>query len=128
MYALETELAKNQWTRVQNRDADKTYNKVSTTDLAKTLGEFSWNDYAAGSKLTNVNEIIIGQPSYFEALGKIVAATDLQSWQDYLTFHTVNDYADKLSKAFVDRQFQFYSTTLRGVKSKNHAGKSCGCQ
>ncbi len=40
VYALETELAKNQWTRVQNRDADKTYNKVATADLAKTLGEF----------------------------------------------------------------------------------------
>jgi putative endopeptidase len=118
VYALETELAKNQWTRVQNRDADKTYNKVSTADLAKTLGELSWSDFAAGSKLNNVNEIIIGQPSYFEALGKIVAATDIQSWQDYLTFHTVNAYADKLNKAFEDRQFQFYSTTLRGVKEQ----------
>ncbi len=64
-----------------------------------------------------MKSLLVSQAT-LKLLGKIVAATDLQSWQDYLTFHTVNDYADKLSKAFVDRQFQFYSTTLRGVKEQ----------
>jgi len=118
VYALETELAKHQWTRVQNRDAEKTYNKLTAADLSKTLGEFSWADFAAGAKLASVAEIIIGQPSYFEALNKIVAQTDLQSWQDYLTFQTINAFADKLNNSVEQRQFQFYGTALRGVQEQ----------
>ncbi|WP_337879815.1 M13-type metalloendopeptidase [Rheinheimera sp.] len=115
VYALEKQLAELQWTRVQNRDAEKTYNKVTAAELSTMLGDFSWADFAAGAKLASVNELIIGQPSYFAALPKVIAETDLASWQDYLRFHTVNSFADKLNKAVSDRQFQFYGTVLSGT-------------
>ena len=115
VYALEKQLAELQWTRVQNRDAEKTYNKVTAAELSTMLGDFSWAEFAAGAKLASLNEIIIGQPSYFAALSKVIADTDTASWQDYLRFHTVNSFADKLNKAVSDRQFQFYGTVLSGT-------------
>ncbi|MDZ7901737.1 MAG: M13 family metallopeptidase N-terminal domain-containing protein [Rheinheimera sp.] len=44
--ALETKIAEKQWSRVENRDADKTYNKFAAADLAKLLGGLPWADYA----------------------------------------------------------------------------------
>lgn len=116
--ALETELAKHQWSRVDNRDADKTYNKLPVAELDTLLGSFDWKVFAAGVKLGQTEQIIVGQPSYFDALGKILDSTDLQSWQDYLMIKTVAGYADKLSKTFAERQFAFYGTTLRGIEQQ----------
>ncbi|MDX3772505.1 M13 family metallopeptidase [Chromatiaceae bacterium AAb-1] len=116
--ALETELARHHWTRVENRDADKTYNKLPVTELDKLVGSFDWPVFASGVKLGQVEQIIVGQPSYFEGFGKVLAASELKSWQDYLTIKTVSGYADKLSSAFADRQFAFYGTTLRGIEEQ----------
>ncbi len=41
--------------------------------------------------------------------------TDLQSWKDYLSIRLVSKYSGKLSKNFVDRQFDFYGKTLSGT-------------
>lgn len=113
--ALETKIADKHWSRVENRDADKTYNKFAKADLVKALGDFPWETYAKAVKLDGVNEIIVEQPSYFEAFGKIYKETDLQSWKDYLSIRLVSEYSGKLSKNFVDRQFDFYGKTLSGT-------------
>lgn len=112
---LETRLAENQWSRTENRDFDKTYNKLIKADLVTLLGNFPWDRYAEALNLDSVNEFIIRQPSYLEAFGDIYQETDLQSWKEYLAVRFVSEYADKLSKAFVDRQFEFYGTTLTGT-------------
>ena len=39
---IETELARNHWTRVESRDREKTYNKYSTADLNQLTSELSW--------------------------------------------------------------------------------------
>ena len=43
--ALETRIAKAQWSKVQNRDADKTYNKMGLAELAKLAPGFDWQLY-----------------------------------------------------------------------------------
>lgn len=116
--ALETELAKIQWSRVDNRDADKTYNKFAKADLVKTLGDFPWDAYAKVSGIDQVAEIIVEQPSYLEGFGKLFKATDVQSWKDYLAIRFVNEYSGKLSKAFVDRNFEFYGKVLSGAQEQ----------
>ena len=39
----------------------------------------------------------------------------MQTWKDYLTFQTLDHYAEALSSDFEKRHFQFHSTTLNGV-------------
>ena len=43
IFALETRLARAHWTNVENRDAVKTYNKVTVADLAKQFPGFDWS-------------------------------------------------------------------------------------
>ncbi|CAM5460174.1 M13 family metallopeptidase [Alishewanella longhuensis] len=118
VYNLEKALAEHHWTRLDSRNADKTYNKISTAALNTLVGEFDWAAFAAGVKLDQVTDIIVRQPSYFEGFAKVVAATDLASWQDYLTSKTINSYADKLSSNFAERRFAFYGTTLSGIQEQ----------
>lgn len=118
VFALEKALAEHHWTRLDNRNADKTYNKVAVTELNNSMGSFDWAAFANGVKLAEVNDIIVRQPSYFEGFAKVVEATDLQSWQDYLSLKTIHGYADRLSSKFADRRFAFYGTTLSGTEQQ----------
>lgn len=118
VYALEKSLAEHHWTRLDNRNADKTYNKIAATELDTSMGSFDWAAFSSGVKLAAVSDIIVRQPSYFTGFAKVFEATDLQSWQDYLTLKTIHGYADKLSSNFADRRFAFYGTTLSGTEQQ----------
>ena len=115
--ALETTLADAQWSRVQSRDATKSYNKMSVAAANELMGEFDLSAYfeAVG---VDAEELIVSQPSYFEKFADIFKNTDLTVWQNYLKFHFVSNYAQLLNKDLVDLKFNFYSTTLRGVEEQ----------
>ncbi len=113
---LETELAKVQWTKVQNRDPIKTYNKVYTQKLATLAPHYDWNSYLTETGLASrVNSVIIGQPSYFKGFDSILVKTPLDQWKAYFKLRTISHFAPYLSKAYVDENFAFYRTALRGV-------------
>ncbi len=115
--AFEKTLADAQWSRVQSRDATKSYNKMTVADASKLMGDL---DLAAFFKDAGVSasDIIVRQPSYLEALATIYKDTDLATWKNYLKFHFVSGYAELLSEDLVNLNFDFYSTTLRGVKEQ----------
>ncbi|HSG52897.1 MAG TPA: M13 family metallopeptidase, partial [Rheinheimera sp.] len=118
VFALEKALAEHHWTRLESRNADKTYNKMPVADLNSKMGAFDFAAFASGVKLAAVTDVIVRQPSYFEGFAKVFEATDLQSWQDYMAMKTIHGYADKLSSNFADRRFDFYGKTLSGIQEQ----------
>jgi predicted metalloendopeptidase len=113
---LETSLAQLQWTRVENRDPVKTYNKTALADLAKLMPGYDWPRYVLVSDIAGkVDSVIINQPSYFSGLDKLVAATPLPVWKVYFKWHLLSAAAPYLSKAFVEERFAFYGTVLSGT-------------
>jgi len=112
--ALETALAHLQWTRVQNRDPLKTYNKRLVADLPALTKDGGWRPYFSTAGVT-VDSLVVGQPSYFEGLHKVIDETPLATWRIYLTFGLVSVFAEYLPKAFVDEDFDFDQHILRGV-------------
>jgi len=47
-------------------------------------------------------------------VAKLVASEPLQAWQDWLTFHRINEVTDVLPAAFDQAHFEFFSHTLNG--------------
>jgi predicted metalloendopeptidase len=114
--ALETALAKLQWTKVENRDPVKTYNRVEFAKLARLAGGYDWNSYLAESGVEGrIGYLVVSQPSYITGLGKLLQSTPLATWKTYFRWHLLSDSAPYLGKAFVDEHFAFYGTALRGV-------------
>jgi putative endopeptidase len=114
--ALETELAKAQWTKVQLRDPQKAYNKVETAKLDALAPGFDWKAYLAAAEITGkVDYVIVGQPTYVTQFAKIFTKTSLPMWKTYLRWHVLNDYARYLSKPFVEENFAFNGTALNGT-------------
>ncbi|MCH1920508.1 M13 family peptidase [Shewanella sp. A3A] len=116
---IELAIAKNQWSRVESRDANKAYNKMTVADVQKLTGGFDFNAFAAGTGLAGkTNDIIVRQPSYFEKMGAQFNQISVSAWKDYLAFHLVDSYAKLLSKQFADLSFDFHSKTLMGIQEQ----------
>ncbi|HEX4376672.1 MAG TPA: M13 family metallopeptidase [Steroidobacteraceae bacterium] len=114
--ALETRLAQAQWTKVENRDPVKTYNKVELSQLPALAGGFDWRRYLAAAGVDGkIDYVIVGQPSYLTAMSQALQDVPLADWQTYLRWHLISAMSPYLSKAFVDERFAFYGTVLRGV-------------
>jgi endothelin-converting enzyme (EC 3.4.24.71). Metallo peptidase. MEROPS family M13 len=112
---LETALAKAQWTRVENRDAVKTYNPMPATQLAGLAPNFDWRAYLHDAGVHDVPYIVISEPSYLQAFSKILDQTPLATWRDYFRWQLISAYAPFLSQPFVDEHFAFYGKTLSGT-------------
>ena len=114
--ALESGLAKVQWTRVENRDPVKTYNKVELTQLATLAPGVDWKRWLADSGVeSRVDYVIVAQPSYLTGFAKLLTDTPLPVWKAYFKWQLVNDAALYLPRAYVDEQFAFQDTVLRGT-------------
>jgi putative endopeptidase len=114
--ALETALARVQWTKVENRDPVRTYNKTPLADLPKLVPAYDWNSWQDGTGIgARVDYVIVRQPSYFAGFAKVLEATPLATWQAYFRWHVLNRYAPYLSGADVARDFGFFGSILRGV-------------
>jgi predicted metalloendopeptidase len=115
--ALETEIAKAQWSAVENRDPVKGYNKMKAADLAKLAPGFDWAAYLKDCGVAaKAKEVIVSQPSYLQGLDKIIAATPVETWKSYFAFRLISAYAPYLSQDFVDESFAFRGTVLSGAK------------
>jgi len=114
LLAFETEIAKVSWTRVDSRDATKTYNKMTVADLAKRAPGFDFVAYFKGIG-TPVPTVIVAQPSAITGIAKLVSTAPIGVLKDQLILRSLDGYADVLPKAFDAEQFAFYGTVLGGT-------------
>jgi putative endopeptidase len=114
--ALETKLAKIQWTRVETRDPIKAYNKVEFAKLSTLAPGHDWQKYLAAAGVTGKTDyVIVGQPTYLAAFTKVAQATPLPAWKAYFRWQVLSNFAPFLNKAFVDENFAFSGTVLQGI-------------
>ncbi|MFN2444714.1 MAG: M13 family metallopeptidase, partial [Vicinamibacterales bacterium] len=112
---LETRLARAHWTLVESRDAVKTYNKIPIADLPKQFPGFDWAAWIGELSISAAPAIVVSQPSYVKSFAATVAELPVDRWKPYLKAALINGFAPYLGKPFLDAEFGFYSTTLRGV-------------
>ncbi len=117
--AMETELAKASRKLEDLRDPYANYHKFAIAGLNTMSPGTNWPTYLGMMNVKHVDSVIVGQPEFYTALDKVVAATDIQTLRDYMTFHLVSTFAEYLSKPFADASFNFYSRTIRGAEEQH---------
>src|SRR6266550_8350679 len=100
--ALETSLAQASRTRVELRDPQKNYNKMTQKDLQALTPDWNWVDYFKGINLAEPGDINVQQPEFFKAANAAFTATPLDDWKTYLRWHLINAAAAELSNDFVN--------------------------
>ncbi|GAB3908692.1 M13 family metallopeptidase [Mucilaginibacter boryungensis] len=120
---LETEIAKSHSTPVQLRDPQANYHKFTVTDFQKQVPDINLK---AVFDLMDIktDTILVGQPKYYEALGKLIKSQPVDVWKSYLELHALNSAANYLNKDFRDARFDFFGKTLSGQKKQKERWKT----
>jgi putative endopeptidase len=115
--ALETALAKVQWTRVANRDPQKTYNPQTPEQLAQLAPAIDWKVYVkeAGLPVT-LPTLIVRQPGYLQGLSALLQSTPVDAWRAYFRYRVLSSRAPFLPHAFVEEDFAFNQGVLQGTQ------------
>lgn len=118
--ALETAIAKLHWTRVENRDPLKTYNKLSLAEAASAMPAFDWSAFVGGlgEEAAGIGEFDVRQPTYVKQLGELVRAAPVATWRDYFRFRVLDANAAFLPEAYDTARFEFRERALRGVQAQ----------
>ncbi len=120
---LETGLARASFTRVENRDPQKTYNKMTLAELEKLGPGFEWKAYFDQLGVKQVPDLNVRQPSFFKAFAGMTTTVPPEQWRTYLRWHIVSGMAGSLAKAFQDESFAFNGKVLNGVPEQEDRWK-----
>jgi putative endopeptidase len=122
VFAFETAIARVHWTRIDSRDANKTYNKMSVAALAKSAPGFDFSTYLRGLG-ADVPDLIVSQPSAVQGIAALIARTPVAVLRDHLLVRSLDAYADYLPAALDRENFAFYGTVLSGTPEQEERWK-----
>ena len=112
---VETRLAKAFRSRVEMRDPEANYNKISLDDLKKQYPTFEWDTYLQELGLNGVKEIIVGQPNSLKEAADIINSLPADKQKLYLQWKLIAAAAGTLSDDIVAENFDFNSRVMRGT-------------
>jgi putative endopeptidase len=115
--ALETKLAEASKTRVERRDPQANYHKMSLAELRELTPAFSWESYFRDIGFHEIGQVNVRQPEFFRVVSRLLQDVPLADWKVYLRWHLLRASAPALSSKFVNENFAFYNRTLTGVKA-----------
>jgi putative endopeptidase len=122
--AIETALAKPAKTRVELRDPNGNYHKMTAAELAQVAPGFNWTRFFTGEGAGNIEAINVQNPVFLKAADSLLTAAPIDAWKAYLRWHVIDVAAPSLSSAFVNEDFRFGST-LSGAKELLPRDKRC---
>jgi putative endopeptidase len=111
---LETQIAGASWTKVQSRDVEATYNKLTIAQLEKLAPGFAWKGYLAAARVGAVDHVIVRELTAFPKLAAIFAQTPLPTLQAWQAFAIADNAAPYLSTPFTAAWFELHQRTLAG--------------
>jgi putative endopeptidase len=114
--ALETQLAKASMSRVDQRDPQKIYHKMTVKELVSLSPDFEWNDYFTLTGVPEPGDINVAEPDFIKEISNIVKTTPVETLKEYLKWNIIRSAAPYLSDAFVQANFEFYGKALNGTK------------
>jgi putative endopeptidase len=119
---IETRLAGASMTRLERRDPEKTYNKMTLSELQSLMPDFDWPAFFTAAEF-ELNEdfnngIIVGQPDFMKEVNKMMTDVAIDDWKIYLKHKLLGSTADLLSSNLENERFYFYNTILRGIDEK----------
>jgi putative endopeptidase len=113
---METAMAKASMTRVERRDPNATYHKMTLDELSSLTPAISWKSYLTNIGFPNVEIVNVGMPSFMKKIDSMITNVPMDNWKDYFRWHYLRSTANYLTRDFVNEEFHFSGMILTGVK------------
>ena len=116
VYALEAAIATVQWDSVRNRDPQQINNPYAMDELPELGTNMHWGESFAALGIDGEEQVIIEQPSYFEALDGLLTDISLNTWKQYLAFRVLDASGQYLDETTAAIRFDYRNRILYGQK------------
>lgn len=113
---LETRLAGPTFSKVQLRDPEANYHKLSYAQLLKEYAGIDWSTLFLQNSFPAFQEVVLGQPAPIHEVEAILSESSLEALKAYAEFRFVDAVANRLSDDFRALTFDFYSRTMNGAQ------------
>src|SRR2546425_4481767 len=87
---IESALATASMTRVELRDPNAIYHKLTVAELSGLAPAFAWRDYFGQIGAPALPGLNVQQPEFFKAVNRLLDATPVADWRWYLRWHLVD--------------------------------------
>ena len=105
-YGIEKQLAESHKTNIELRDVKANYDKMAIASPGKTQPNLAWLTLLANMGV-KTDTIDMAQLAYYDRLNALLKSVPISDWKIYLKGCTLQNYAETLSKPFVDAAFEF---------------------
>jgi putative endopeptidase len=122
---IETALAQASMDRVERRDPNKTYHKLTTAELQNLSPNFTWSEYFATIKGPTFTSLDVSVPDFVKGMNQMLAANNVDDIKTYLRWQTLHSATPMLPADFVTENFNFYGKTLTGSTELRPRWKRC---
>jgi putative endopeptidase len=112
---LETKIARAHASREESEDFAKGATVWTRAELERNAPGIDWTALLNSAQLGNAQKFQAYHSTAIPKLAALVGSEPLDAWKDWLAFHTLNQQANVLSKAFRDASFAFNGTALTGA-------------
>jgi endothelin-converting enzyme/putative endopeptidase len=119
VFALEVDIANSHATRADSAEVQKADNTWTRKDFAANAPGMDWNAFFKAARLADQDKFIVWHPTAVKGAAALVGKIDLATWKDWLAFHSINQRANLLPKAFADQRFAFYGKDLSGTPQQS---------
>ena len=122
---METALAKASLTKVEQRNPNKVYHRMTREKLAELAPSFPWDLYFLEMGVGAIKDLDVSEPDFMKGLEELLKSESLNNWKVYLRWHTAHQRAPYLFYTFVKEDFEFNHKFLRGTKEQEPRWKRC---
>jgi predicted metalloendopeptidase len=125
LVAFETKVAAIQWSKEQLREVDKQNNPMDRAALSGLAPGVPFDAFLEGMGRPDLSRVNVLTPSYFQALGPLLAETPLATLKVALRASLLKDAAPALSAALHQEVFAFHGTRVQGTMALQPRWKRC---
>jgi putative endopeptidase len=120
---MEMEIAKVHVSVADTNDVTKGNTVWLRSELAVKAPGLDWTAFLTAAGIDGQPRFGAWQPTAIAGISKLTASEPMQAWKDYLAFHTVENAAPFLSKAFADEHFAFNGHAVSGTPQQRERWK-----
>ena len=125
--ALETDIARAQWSKARQRDVSQTYHRMDVSALEEAVPDYPWAEHLRASGFEEAESLVVRELGAFDDLAEVFADTPVEVWKDYLLFHYASNNAKYMPEVFADMRFEYFGRTLKGqLAQRSRAERGIG--
>ena len=125
--AMETELARSHFSRVEMRDPLRTYNRIDLAGLRGAAPHFAWEEYLAAAGAASTTAFSVTTPAMLAELDELLRSLPTEAFRAYLRWHVLVEAASAraLPRALSEEAFWFQASHFTGEKAMPERWRHC---